>query len=69
MLSCSSIRITKKDVILWEVVQENLEFVGGLSCRLFFASMVIAVGKRAISMSETLFEIEIPCSPSSLRNL
>jgi CheY-like chemotaxis protein len=29
---------------------------------------VIAVGKRAVSMSEALCQIETPSSPSSLRN-
>jgi hypothetical protein len=46
----------------------EFRLVGGLS-GLFIASVVIAVGKRAVSMSEALFEIETPCSPSSLRNL
>ena len=30
--------------------------------------MVIAVGKRGVSMSEALFEVETPYSPSSSRN-
>jgi hypothetical protein len=47
----------------------EFRLVEGLSGRLFIASVVIAVGKRAASMLEALFENETPCSPSSLRNL
>jgi hypothetical protein len=46
-----------------------LHVIAALSGRLFIASVVIAVRKRAVSMSEALFEIETPCSPSSLKNL
>lgn len=35
----------------------EFRFVGGLSGRLFIASVVIAVWKRAVSMSEALLEI------------
>jgi hypothetical protein len=47
----------------------EFRLVGGLSGRLFITSVVIAVGKKAVSMSEALFKTETPCSPSSLRNL
>jgi hypothetical protein len=39
---------------------------GGLSGRLFITSVVIAVGKRAVSMSEALFELKLPVLPQAL---